>query len=196
MKTGLEMRQRREKLGIRQEDLADAVGTDAETISRWENGVHKPHKIKYERWDAALRQFEDPTATQGNLLCDELLKCYCERPVVRADMRRGMFDWCPVNAPPLFAIWDKVCVDDSSVSSDVVSGDQPMDHQRHPCYGLCDELAERWKDPRARDGLRMALLALCPRTAPAVIEHLERLLGKQGQKKSRGNTHGRSAMAA
>lgn len=45
---------RRERLGISQELLASRLGVSDATISRWENGVIRPHPMLERAWDAAL----------------------------------------------------------------------------------------------------------------------------------------------
>jgi len=52
---GKRIAQRRKSLGWTQEDLAERVGVDAETISRFERGAHLPSLPTLERLAAALR---------------------------------------------------------------------------------------------------------------------------------------------
>lgn len=44
MKSQSELKKQREKLGLSQRELAEALGVDVGTISRWERGARTPPK--------------------------------------------------------------------------------------------------------------------------------------------------------
>lgn len=53
---GLTLASRRRELGLSQDDIADACGTSQKTVSKWENGGHRPTKLGHrETYAAALR---------------------------------------------------------------------------------------------------------------------------------------------
>jgi transcriptional regulator with XRE-family HTH domain len=85
---GTRIRQRREALGMTQADLAAKVGgkTDAQQISKWERGQHKPGDDRMERIAVALDvspvYFMAPEPKDGT---PNLIGALAERPAQAAD---------------------------------------------------------------------------------------------------------------
>ena len=73
--SGLKIRALRARNGWTQAELADRLGTDPVTVSRWERGVSHPRPSAVR----TLTQLADPTATELRALVDELGPDVCAR---------------------------------------------------------------------------------------------------------------------
>lgn len=80
----------RKKLGLSQEQLAEALGVSRNTIGRWERGECAPNADKMAKLDRMLAQLEAPTVSADTSAPEDMLPKEAEAPppVVPARPRR------------------------------------------------------------------------------------------------------------